>query len=235
MPFFAALIGQGKNREFASSVNRIVTRIFAFAFLLSAWMIGMARPAIDFMLRGGSFHSTDVGPTAVYFTLFAGSLCFWSAQAIYSRAFYAAGNTFTPMVASTLITAISFPLYWFLFHRMGVVGLVIASDCGIILQTVALAWLLHSRQLVRWNGLEYAELARSLVAAVLSFAVLYGVVHLLPPAGMFRHDLLQLGCGTTAWLATAWLVLHFTGSTLPKQLTSRFRGRNAAVLPVVQP
>ncbi len=229
MPFFASLAGQKRYGEFASAVNRIVTRIFAFAFLLSAWMIGLAYPAVDLVLRGGSFHHVDVGQTALYFTLFAGSLCFWSAQAIYARAFYAAGNTLTPMAASTLIAAASVPLYWFLFHHMGVVGLAIASDCGIVVQTLALAWLLDRKRLVTWSGLEYPELARSMGAAVLAFAALYGVVHILPLARSFPVDLLQLFCGTTVWMFTAWLVLHFTGSKLPQQLTRRLRSRNIPV------
>ena len=231
MPFFAALAGQNRHREFAGAVNRIVTRIFAFAFLLSAWMIGLAYPAVDFVLRGGSFHRTDVGQTALYFTLFAGSLCFWSAQAIYARAFYAAGNTFTPMAASTLIAAASIPLYWFLFHRVGVVGLAIASDCGILIQTLALACLLHYKNLVTWKGLEFAELGKSLTAALLSFTALWGVVHVLPPPGSFPRDLLQLACGTAVWLATAWIVLHLAKSGLPNQLISRFRGRNVPLAP----
>ncbi|MGC1783526.1 MAG: murein biosynthesis integral membrane protein MurJ [Acidobacteriaceae bacterium] len=231
MPFFAALAGQGKHREFSQSVNRIVTRIFAFAFLLSAWMVGLSRPAVDLVLRGGSFHHADVGATALYFTVFAGSLCFWSAQAIYARAFYATGNTLTPMAASTLIAAASVPLYWFLFHRLGIVGLAVASDCGIIVQTLALAWLLQSRRLVTWDGLEYKELARSLGAAILSLFVLAAIVRLLPNAGSFPRDLLQLGCGTAGWFAAAWLVLHITGSKLPQQLTRRLRGRNVEIAP----
>lgn len=230
MPFLAALIGQGKHREFGSSVNRIVTRIFAFAFLLSAWMIGLAYPAVDLVLRGGSLHRASVGPIALYFTLFAGSLCFWSAQAIYARAFYAAGDTLTPMVASTVITVASIPLYWLLFHNMGVGGLAIASDCGIVVQTLALAWLLHWKRLVRWSGLEYSELARSLGAAVVSFGTIYGLVHVLPHARSFPNDVLLLVCGTAAWMGAAWLVLHLTGSTLPEQLISRFRGRSAPVV-----
>lgn len=231
MPFFAALAGQNKHREFASSVNRIVTRIYAFAFLLSAWMIGLAYPAVDLVLRGGAFHHADARQTALYFTLFAGSLCFWSAQAIYARAFYAAGNTLTPMTASTLITVASIPLYWLLFHHMGVVGLAIASDCGILVQTLALAWLLQRKRLVPWSGLEYSELARSLAAGIVSFAALFGVLHVLPPPGSFPRDLLQLTCGTAVWLAIAWLVLYLTRSSLPQQLIGRFRGRSATNVP----
>ena len=231
MPFFAALAGQNKHREFASSVNRIVTRIYAFAFLLSAWMIGLAYPAVDLVLRGGAFHHADARQTALYFTLFAGSLCFWSAQAIYARAFYAAGNTLTPMTASTLITVASIPLYWLLFHHMGVVGLAIASDCGILVQTLALAWLLQRKRLVPWSGLEYSELARSFAAGIVSFAALFGVLHVLPPPGSFPRDLLQLACGTAVWLAIAWLVLYLTRSSLPQQLIGRFRGRSATNVP----
>ncbi len=231
MPFFAALIGQGRHREFASSVNRIVTRIYAFAFLLSGWMIGMAYPAVDLVLRGGSFHHSDVGQTSLYFALFAGSLCFWSAQAIYARAFYAAGNTFTPMAASTVITAASIPIYWFLFHHMGVMGLAIASDCGILVQTMGLAFLLHSKRLVSLRGLEYAEMARSLAAAIVSFALLFAVLRVLPRPDSFPHDLLQLAGGTAVWLLSAWAILHLTGSSLPHQLISRFRTRSARIGP----
>jgi putative peptidoglycan lipid II flippase len=230
MPFFAALAGQNKHREFASSVSRIVTRIYAFAFLLSGWMIGMAYPAVDLVLRGGSLHHRDVGSIALYFTLFAGSLCFWAAQAIYARAFYAAGNTFTPMAASTLITAASIPMYWFLFHLMGVKGLAIASDCGILIQTLALAFLLHRNGLVPLRGLEYAELAKSLAAAIVSFGVLFAVVRLLP-SGSFPRDLLQLACGSTVWLLSAWAMLLLTRSSLPHQLISRFRSRRAIANP----
>ncbi|HZC44649.1 MAG TPA: lipid II flippase MurJ, partial [Acidobacteriaceae bacterium] len=200
----------------------------------SGWMIGMAYPAVDLVLRGGSFHHADVGQTSLYFALFAGSLCFWSAQAIYARAFYATGDTFTPMAASTLITAASLPIYWFLFHHLGVMGLAIASDCGILVQTLGLAFLLHHKGLVPLSGLEYAEMGKSMAAAIISFGVLIAVVRLLPPSGSFPRDLLQLACGTSAWLGSAWAILHLTRSSLPNQLISRFRGRraNANVTPL---
>ncbi|HUZ05110.1 MAG TPA: lipid II flippase MurJ, partial [Acidobacteriaceae bacterium] len=164
----------------------------------------------------------------LYFALFAGSLCMWSAQAIYARAFYAAGNTLTPMVASTLVAAASVPLYGFLYHRMGVVGLVLASDTGIVVQTVVLAVLLDIGKLVQVRGLEYAELGRALLAAIAGGSELYLLERLLPGAGTFHGDILQMACGTVAWFVTCWVILYATGSTLPQQLISRFRGKNAS-------
>lgn len=225
LPFFASLAGKGRMKEFAASVNRSVTRIFAFAFLLSAWMIALARPAVDLILRGGDFHSSDATATALYFAIFAGSLCMWAAQAIYARAFYAAGNTLTPMVASTLIAAISIPFYGWMFHRMGVVGLALASDIGITVQTVVLALLLNARGLVEARGLEFSELGRALLAATTSGAGIFFLARWLPAAETYRADLLLLTCGSAAWFLLCWGVLRATGSTLPQQLIARLRGR----------
>ena len=52
---------------------------------------------------------SDSQETALYFFWFSLSLCFWAAQGLYSRAFYAAGNTLVPMVATSLITLASIP------------------------------------------------------------------------------------------------------------------------------
>ena len=226
LPFFASLAGKGLLREFSLSVNRSITRIFAFAFLLSAWMVALARPAIDLVLRGGSFRAADVQTTALYFAIFALSLALWSAQAIYARAFYAAGNTLTPMTASTLIAAASVPLYGFFFHRWGGVGLALASDLGITAQTLALALLLHMRGLVCVRELEFAELARAFIAACVAGAAVVLLLRTLPHILGFRGDLLQLGMGSIVWFALCWGLLAVTGSALPQQLLTRLRRRN---------
>ena len=72
-------------------------------------------------------------------------------------------------------------------------------------------------------------MAKSLAAAIVSFAVLFAVVRLLPPSGSFPRDLLQLACGTTVWLLSAWAILQLFHSNLPNQLISRFRSRRAAI------
>jgi putative peptidoglycan lipid II flippase len=196
LPFFAALFGQQRLQDFARSVNASVTRILAFSFLLSAWMVALAHPATDLIFRGGRFNRADASLTAIFFAIFSISLAFWAAQAIYARAFYAAGNTLTPMLASTIVTVLSLPVYWFLFHLHGAAGLAIASDLGILLQTATLAVLLHRRKMVSLGGLEFSELARSLFAAVVSAGALYGLArfvtseffaaHFVSPAGGFH-------------------------------------------------
>ncbi len=226
LPFLATLFGQDNRSAFANAVNASVSRILAFSILLSAWMIGLAFPAIDLLFRGGSFRRGDAGEMALYFGIFSISLCFWSAQAIYARAFYAAGNTLAPMVAGTAVVLVSLPIYWALYHARGAVGLAVASDIGIVIQTAVLAIMLHRRGVVSLSGIEYLELTRSLLAAVVSLAAIHLLRHFVAARGRLQ-DLVLLIAATVLWLVLAGLILRFTGSKLPAQMLARFGRRTA--------
>jgi putative peptidoglycan lipid II flippase len=220
LPFLAGLFRKPDREPFTRAVNSSVSRILAFSFLLSAFMIAMGFPLVDVLFRGGQFHRADTETMGMYFAIFSVPLCLWSAQAIYARAFYAAGNTVTPMVAGTIVTAVSIPVYWALARGMGPVGLAVASDIGILLQTSALALLLHRRRMVSLAGLEYPELARSLVAALVSFAALAAIRSRIHTTSRL-HEMALLAGATLIWLGTAILTLRCTGSSLPSQLMER--------------
>jgi putative peptidoglycan lipid II flippase len=220
LPFLASLFGKSDRAPFARAVNSAVSRILAFSLLLSGFMIAMALPLVDVLVRGGAFHRADSTAMAVYFAIFSISLCLWSAQALYARAFYAAGNTITPMVAGTLVTAASIPVYWALYRSMGPAGLAVASDIGIFLQTSVLAVLLHRRRMVSLAGLEYAELARALVAALVSFVSLVALRSMMHTTSRL-HELEWLAGTAVVWLAVSMLVLRLSGSSLPGQLLER--------------
>src|SRR5216684_2353904 len=153
LPFFAKLFGEKRLLEFAETVNGSIYRIVAASLLATSLMIATATPLIDLVYRRGRFLFSDSQETALYFFWFSLSLCFWAAQGLYARAFYAAGNTLAPMVATSLITLASIPMYSALFHKFSTVGLAMASDLGIMANTLALALLLHRRQLIRINEL----------------------------------------------------------------------------------
>ena len=77
------------------------------------------------------------------------------------------------MVAVTVITAASLPLYSILFRVFGVLGLAWASDIGIALNLLTLAVLLHYKRLVSLSELRWRELGKAAVAA----AVLLSTSH----------------------------------------------------------
>jgi putative peptidoglycan lipid II flippase len=136
LPFFAKLFGEKHMAEFRTIVGRAIGRVAGASFLLTAWMMAAALPVIDLVYRRGRFSFTDSRETAALFFWFSVSLVFWAAQGLYARAFYAAGNTLTPMLAGTMITMVSIPVYGgvgnCIGHRNccahGCAGLVIASQ-----------------------------------------------------------------------------------------------------------
>ncbi len=218
MPFFARLFGEGKMKEFANTVSGSVYRIAAASFLFSAWMMPAALPLVDLVYRRGHFNFQDSRATAVYFFWFTLSLALWSAQALYARAFYAAGNTLTPMIASTVVVLVSLPIYSTLFYRHGVVGLAIASDIGILLHTLALAWLLNRSRLVSLGDMEWLELTKSLATAILATIACSAAARLVVIDGSRRADLLSLVVISVVWLATVALGLWITRSQLPREI-----------------
>lgn len=223
LPFFARLFNERKLQEFRELVNNSVYRISAVSFLCTAWMMAAALPLIDLVYRRGRFHFSDSRETALYFFWFGISLAFWSAQALYARAFYAAGDTLTPMIASTIITAASLPMYGALFRSFGVVGLTLASDIGIFANTAALALLLHRRKLVMTSALPWRELGKAGFTSVFALALSYGVARSVPLSGSRGADFLSLFLVSLTWAAAVAVGLWATRSELPGSL--RRRGR----------
>ena len=220
LPFFASLFAQGRMADFAGAVNRSVSRVLAASLLAGAWMVALSLPIID-LFRGGSFNMKDAVETSEECSMFGVSIAAWAAQAIYARSFYAAGNTVTPAIAGWVVTLVSIPVYAGLFREMGVAGLAWASDVGMGLSVVTLAVLLHRYGLVNLGGLEFGELGRALLAAVIGFAgTSWGVKMMHLPRG-HRGDFISIAVGTVVWGVLCGVVLVGTGSKLPRQLLRR--------------
>ncbi len=161
LPFFASIYQQSRMRDFSAAVARAVSRLFAVGMLVSAWMIALAPWLMD-LFRGGHFSRADAAGTTRLFVILAGTLAIWAVQGIYARAFYAASDTRTPAITGTLITVFSVPIYAALFRTLDLKGLALASDIGIMIQTVTLATLLDRRKLVHFSDLDWSELGRAL-------------------------------------------------------------------------
>jgi len=225
LPFFARLFNEKRLEEFAATVNDSVYRVSAASFLATGWMMAAAFPLIDLVYRRGRFLVSDTQTTAEYFFWFSLSLALWSAQGLYARAFYAAGDTLTPMAAVTVITGASLPVYSLLFRSYGVVGLAWASDIGIGANLLALAFLLHYRKMVSLRTLRWAELGKSALTAVVaggvSLEVAKGITPFVSGHGSRIGDLVQLGLISITWAAATAAGLWLLRSQLPNDLRRR--------------
>jgi len=233
LPFFARLFNEKRLKEFAGTVNDSVYRVAAASLLASGWMMVASLPLIDLVYRRGKFLFTDSQTSAVYFFWFSLSLILWSAQGLYARAFYAAGDTLTPMIAVSVITLASLPVYSFLFHTFGVVGLAWASDIGIGMNLVALACLLHYRNLISLSEMRWRELGKAALTAAVAGGISYEVAKAVPigsaERGSRMADLMQLALVSVTWAAAVAAGLWLLRSELPGDL----RRRKGTVYPEV--
>jgi putative peptidoglycan lipid II flippase len=221
LPFFSRLFGEKKFDEFAVTVNASVYRITAASLLMTGWMMAIAVPLIDLVYRRGSFTVADMHSTAIYFFWFSLSLAFWSSQALYARAFYASGNTLTPMIATTVITAASLPIYSLLFRTLSFTGLAVASDIGIGANAVAIALLLSFRGMVPLAGMNWKELGKAAIVGAVSGGLAYEVMRSIPLNGSRVADVLALGLCSVTWAAAVAGGLWLLRSELPADLRSR--------------
>jgi putative peptidoglycan lipid II flippase len=132
------------------------------------------------------------------------------------------------MLAGTIITIISIPIYWQLHQHFGVIGLAWASNLAILLQTGTLAILAHHRHLVPlfgrpgpYAGLDRPEITRAAIAAAVSLAGTTLLLHLIPQPQTYRGDLIALALGGLTWAILAAATLHLTGSNLLSQILRR--------------
>jgi len=119
LPFFARLFNEKKLKEFAVTVNDSVVPGFGGGAAGNRMDDGGSASVIDLVYRRGKFLFGDTQTSAIYFFWFSLSLALWSAQGLYARAFYAAGDTLTPMVAVSVITARRCRCIRFCFIRSG--------------------------------------------------------------------------------------------------------------------
>jgi putative peptidoglycan lipid II flippase len=220
-PFFARLYGEKRFKEYASTVNDSVSRLASLSLLASGFMISTALPLIDLAYRRGHFTFVDSQVTALYFAWFSISLAMWAAQSLYARAYYASGNTLVPMIATTAIFAASLPMYSALHRVMDTTGLAIASDIGITVNCVAIAYLLHRRGLVPFSGLHWVELGKTALITVVGSALSYKIGRLVALSGGRIADLKSLGLATVTFAGSVAVGLWLLRSRLLDDLRRR--------------
>lgn len=189
MPFFARLFAEGKRQELASMVSNAARGSAVVAALAAGGLAAVAVPAVDLLFRRGHFDASQVAPTALYVAVFAIAIPLWGLQGILARAFYAAGDTFVPMAAGTLVTIAMVPVYAALNRTMGTPGLVVGSDLGILLHTASLFWLMPRRLPELQRGALIVQVLRGFAVAGLAAAPAHIAARYIPTGHLGGHAL----------------------------------------------
>ncbi len=212
MPFYTWLVAEQKWDQFRETVDRSVFRTATGALLATSWLAALALPVVRLVYERGRFGAAQAHATALYFAIFMLSLVFWSVQGLYARAFYATQDTLTPMVAGTLITLLMIPFYVWCAHQWGVTGLVIASDTGIVTQTVVLAVLLKRKQWLAFKPRRWRALPKLVLCAALPGGIVASVLRRVEPAHYhWRKEIALFVLGSLFWTLLVALCARLFG------------------------
>jgi len=144
-PILAQLYSEKKFDDLNRILNATFRGIIVLLVPISALTIAQSEPLVHLVFSHTRLHGSDIQATAGTLALFSVGMFAWSAQYILARGFYATRDTITPAVVGTLMTALSIPVYWWLFHHWQHLGLALASSIGIIAYSVVLYVLLCRR------------------------------------------------------------------------------------------
>ncbi len=230
MPFFARLHAEGKRAELADTVARTLRGTGIVSALIAAAMIGVVVPLVDILFHRGEFRTSDVAETALYTAIFAAAVPLWALQGLFARVFYAARNTWTPMVAGTIVTVVSVPLYALLYRATGPAGLAVASGVVMLAHTGALVLLLPrvlpelSAQLPAVGRRIGAALILAAAGGVAAWAAAAVVTALVPLQGKLLA-LAACAGGGLAFTAVVALAADPLGIEEPEALARRILAR----------
>jgi putative peptidoglycan lipid II flippase len=224
MPTFSQLDAAGKGDELDRVVLATLRATAAFGVLAAGFTFAMAEPLVRLAYRHGAFTSADAAGVAGLLAIFALAMPAWVSQQIASRAFYARGDTWRPMLLGTAIALLAIPLYLGLGRRFGASGLAAAGVIGMTvntLATLALARRLHGAP-------RLAPLAGTLAraAAIAAAAALAARFARLGGAGL-AGAALDLAAGGAAFAAVAGLGVAALGDASLRGALGRISDRAA--------
>jgi putative peptidoglycan lipid II flippase len=212
-PTLATLAAQSAFAEMRRILAETLRLIYFLGLPLSIAMMSLRRPIVALLFQRG-----ECGPECV--TYISWALLFYTIGLIsltglevISRAFYALGDTRTPVLAGLLQLAGMVLLGWWLsyslFDQLGWLalgGVALGASLANILEAVVLLWLLHGRL----GGIEGRYLVAGLGRMSLAGTVLAGVLLLLAPlvagAGVWLHLFVAVPLGGAVYLGVSWLL-----------------------------
>lgn len=128
-----------------NTLSATLRLVFLLTVPSALWLAAMAQPVISLLYQHGHFTATDTSRTAAALTMYCIGLPAFAAVGVFTRAFYALGDTKTPVKVTFISVALNVTLNLILMRPLGHVGLALATAMTSIASLTQLAWLLRRR------------------------------------------------------------------------------------------
>jgi putative peptidoglycan lipid II flippase len=208
LPSMAAQAARGERAALATTLG-FSLRLSAFIAIPAAvGLIALGGPIVRLLFQRGEFGPTDAVLTAQALAGYAVGLPAFSATRIAAQAFYAMGDTRTPVAMGFLSVAVNVALALALMWPLAHAGLALASSLSSYANLLGLCWVLRRRRVLARGTEIRRSLGRTLLASAPLLAWCLWVASALGGAGEAAGRVLAgLGGGILVY-ATAAAVLR---------------------------
>jgi putative peptidoglycan lipid II flippase len=171
LPFMARLWSEGRRLELDALVLRTLRVGVSIAVVAAGVLFALAEPVVAVVYQRGRFSAEDTLAVAGLLAILTLACPAWVAQQIASRAFYARGDTWRPMLLSTAVALGMIPAYLALGRSAGAAGIAAAGVLGIGLNAVGLLLLARRLHGAPPLGLLASTLGRALAITAVAAAL----------------------------------------------------------------
>lgn len=221
-PFLAALVAQGAADRFGQTLSGALNASLALCIPLSAWMIAVASPTMCLIFYGGNFGMGETLASAPLLQIMMLAVPLWVVQMLLGRAFYAQGDTLTPALLGTAVTAVSIPAF-LMAHSAAAIAWITSAGVAVYVGALVFVWLRRQgraafaglRQTLGWS-LPLSVLAALPAALVAEWCM---SLTLLPVVAA----LLALAAGGSVFALVYVPLIYWRAPALLEPVLRRFR------------
>lgn len=128
LPALAGLAAEKKMKEFSRSLGHAIDYLFFLNLFVGALLLVLAEPIVRLLFERGEFGPEATGRAALALMCLTPGLVAFSAVNIFARAFFALGDTRTPMRISVVCLALNLILVWGLIGPFQQAGMAMANS-----------------------------------------------------------------------------------------------------------
>lgn len=223
-PSLSGAAAGGRTEEFRELFQKGMRAALYFSLPAAVGGVVLATPIIRLLYEGGRFGPADTARTAQVFALMVVSLWCTCANQVQIRAFYAHGDTRTPVRVSMAMIVLSLGLNLALVWPLAERGIALAASLSAVLNFLVMNAILRRRFPSLALGPVWRTGLLSLPACAAMGAAAWGLHALLSglfPGPTLVHKalatLLPVGAGGLVYLAVTWAM----GMAEPRSLLKR--------------
>jgi len=175
LPTLSGLAAEKKHDEFRATLGKGLAHLIFVNGLMTVLLVVLAEPMVRLLFERGQFTADSTQRAAIALALLAPGLVAFSMVNILARAFYALGDTATPMKISLVCLGLNLALTLVLVWPLRQGGLALANTLTSWLNVVLLLAVLRRKQGVLGLGAVCEKLWAVVVAVALAALAAWGL------------------------------------------------------------